>query len=194
MNGDEPMIASLMRRYIDLLNENNNGLDINTVAAKLNFQPTTKQDLTYRPHGQPVNAETVDDMKPFTYAEVAEPFTLKTVNSRGGETTQPVEPGMIILSGPTGDKYHNKSIQKFRQNYPMDKGNGAVGPDTSEQRLVAQYPKTMPEMEMDVSYGGTATLRPGDYLVVDQHGTNPKSKYYQVGIHEFERTYNVPGR
>lgn len=186
------MINFQMRKYLDILKETEKQmLDWrNMISQETKWFNTTKQDLTYKPHGSPVNAETVHDMGPFTYAEVDEPFVLQTVTSRGHETTQPVEKGMIIMSGPSGEKYYNKA-DKFLKNYPVDKGNGARGPDTKDLRTVTQY--NGPAGTFAVSYGGTADIYPGDWLVKD---TTPPSDpnrapFYGVADHEFRRTYKL---
>jgi len=182
---------SSLRKYMDILVENQQGLiDINSIAAKLKFQTTTKQDLTYKPWSD-VNAVTVDKMPAMHYAVAVEPFVLNTMTSRGKETTQQIEPGMVILSGPSAEKYFIKPV-KFKTNYPVNKDNGAVGPDTTEVRLVAQYPAGAPKGEYPASYGGTTTIEPGDWLVVDKTPKNPDNPYYTVAQFEFSKTYNTP--
>ena len=167
---------SSLRKYMDLLLENDQGLiDINAIAAKLKFQPTNKQDLTYKPWPN-VNAKTVYKIPAMHYAVAAEPFELNTYTSRGQETVQQIDPGMVIISGPSAEKYFNKPA-KFKTNYPVDKGNGAVGPDTTEVRLVAQYPAGAPKGEYPASYGGTTAVEPGDWLVVDKTPKNPDNPY-----------------
>lgn len=180
-----------LKKYLEIVMENDQGLiDINSIAKDLKFLPTNKQDLTYKPWSE-VNGNNVNKMPPMHYAVASEPFVLATVTSRGEETVQNIEAGMVILSGPSGEKYFNKPA-KFKSNYPVNKGNGAVGPDLSEVRMVAQYPAGAPKGQYPASYGGTTAVEPGDWLVIDKTAKDPNYPYYTVAQFEFSKTYNNP--
>lgn len=188
-------MISDVKKYLDVVNEAEQKM-LNwrsMIPTGSKWTPTIKQDLIYKPHVSTVNSQTVNTMRPFTYATVSEPFDLKTVTSRGEETVQPVDKGDIIISGPTREKYHNKAA-KFTKNYPIDKGNGARGPDTRDIRQVLQYKG--PAGVFAVSYGGTSDVYPGDWLVLDTSPPNDpdRAPFYKVSQHEFERTYKIPSK
>jgi hypothetical protein len=175
-----------MRSFHDyfMLRESNGepaSADINTIAAGLNFVPTSKKKLVYRFVATPEN------MPPMSYTVAEKSQPVVTVTADGKETPKPnvAEVNDIIMSGPSQEQYVIKSA-KFPKLYTGQIG----GPVTVEQspRMVAVY--TGPDTVMfKASFGADMVLKPNDYLVKEGDG-----KYYRIAKLEYEQTYNPPGK
>lgn len=160
-----------------LLRENT--IDIEEVAANLDFLPTTKKMKIYS------YTDTDQNMNPFTYTVAQEPKQIVTVTADGKETTNMASAGDIIMSGPSGEQYVVKSA-KFHKLY-QGKIGGEIHPEQNP-RMVAQYTGHEPVM-FKASWGEDMILKPSDYLVKEGEG-----KYYRIAKAEYEQTYNQPGK
>lgn len=160
-----------------MLKENN--VNINDIAAGMQFKPTTKQKKIYN------YAQTDVNMKPFTYTVTQEPKQVVTTTSDGKETKNTAAAGDIIMSGPSGEQYVVKSA-KFPKLYQGNIG-GPIHPEQNP-RMVALYTGNQPVM-FKASWGEDMILKPGDYLVKEDEG-----KFYRIAKLEYEQTYNPPGR
>lgn len=190
------MSNQFFRKYMDIVNEAEQvdeifGLgkksdsapegDINSVAAKLKFVQTTKKPKAYRYID---NAIVDGPMPPMSYGVNKQGQVLiTTYTSDGKETQNTAEPGDIVMSGPSGEKYVIKGKKKFDKLYTGEIGNTV----TSEQspRTVALY-KGKP-MSFTAPWGEQMIIKPGDWLVKDGD-----QGYYRIAKKEFEQTYNVP--
>jgi hypothetical protein len=173
-----------MRSFHDyfMLRESNGepaSADINTIAAGLNFVPTSKKKLVYRFVATPEN------MPPMSYTVAEKSQPVVTVTSDGKEKQSVAETNDIIMSGPSQEQYVIKAA-KFPKLYSGQVG----GPVTTEQspRMVAVYTGQDTVMFKD-SWGEDMVLKPNDYLVKEGDG-----KYYRIAKLEYEQTYNPPGK
>lgn len=165
-----------------------NEVDINQVASQLKFLPTHKKDLTYSPVGQTINQQNINHMPALSFGKSGEQFMLQTYTSDGLETQKAVAVDDVIVSGPSKEKYNIGPEAKLIKNYPIDAGNGRRKPDINAVRMVAKYTGTEP-VSFVASWGEQMVLKPGDYLVKEDEG-----KYYRIAKHEYELTYNPPGK
>lgn len=190
------MSNQIFRKYIDIIDEAEQvdemfGFgkksdsapqeeDINSVAAKLNFVTTTKQLRSYRY----IDNAMVDGPMPEMSYGVNEggPVLITTYTSDGKETQNTAEPGDIVMSGPSGEKYVIKA-KKFDKLYTGGVGN-TVTPEQGP-RTVALY-KGKP-MSFTAPWGEQMIIKPGDWLVKDGD-----KGYYRIAKKEFKETYNVP--
>lgn len=178
-------MTKTLKEYISVLE---NPVDIEAVASRLQFLPTTKKDLTYSPVKSEITQDNLDRMPRLSFGRSGEEFMLQTVTADGHETQKAVAPGDVIVSGPSGEKYNIGGESKLLKNYPVDAGRGRRKPDTTTQRMVARYTGTEP-VSFVASWGEAMILKPGDYLVREAEG-----KYYRIAAHEYNQTYNQPGR
>lgn len=155
-------------------------VDINSVAAQLEFKPTRKKSLEYR------RVENDQDMPPMTYTTAKQSTPVVTITSDGKETQNVAAPGDVIMSGATGEKYVLKAA-KFPKLY-QEVGEGRVVPEQSP-RMVALYTGKDP-VKFVASWGEDMILKPNDYLVREADGKN----YYRIAKVEYEKTYNPPGQ
>lgn len=162
-------------------------VDINQVASQLEFLPTHKKDLIYSPVIQSINQNNINRMPLLSFGKSSEEFMLQTYTSDGHETQKAVAIGDVIISGPSGEKYNIGSEAKLIKNYPIEV-NGGRKPDTTAVRMVAKYTGTVP-VNFVAPWGEQMILKPGDYLVREDEG-----KYYRIAKHEYEQTYNQPGK
>lgn len=169
-----------MQSFYDyvLFRENQN-VDINTVAQGLEFMPTSKKKLVYKP------APSDENMRPMSYAVASQQKPVVTVTADGKETQNVAEPNDIIMSGPSGERYVIKAA-KFPKLYNGNLG-GTVFPEQSP-RMVALYNGNQPVM-FKAPWGEDMILKPGDYLVKEAEG-----KFYRIAKKEYDQTYNQPGK
>lgn len=153
--------------------------DINTVAASMQFLPTTKKKLTYN------FVESDSEMPAMTYAVAKEKKPVVTVTADGKETQNVAEPNDIIMSGPSRENYVVKAA-KFPKMYTGSIGSPVV-PEQSP-RMVSVYAGQEP-INFKASWGEDMVLKPGDYLVKEAEG-----KFYRIAKKEYEITYNPPGK
>jgi len=166
------------REFVEMMQENN-GVDINTLALSMKFLPTSKKKIVYN------FVDSVENMPPMTYAVATQPKEVVTVTADGKETKNVAQPNDIIMSGPSRENYVIKAA-KFPKLYNGNIG-GEVFPDQSP-RNVARY--TGQETVMfKAPWGEDMVLKPGDYLVKEDEG-----KYYRIAKSEYEQTYNTPGK
>lgn len=166
-----------MKKFNEWLLENQS--DINQIAAGLNFLPTTKKKLTYRP------VQYGPDMPSMSYAVAPGRMTVVTMTSDGKETQNTAEQNDIIISGPSGEKYAIKPA-KFQKMYVGQMG-GPVHPEQSPRNVAAYTGDAV--VNFMAPWGEIMVLKPGDYLVREDDG-----KYYRIAKHEYEMTYNQPGK
>ena len=129
------MIKTL-KEYINSVLEN--AIDIDTVAQRLKFLPTTKKDLTYSPVSADITQQNIKEMPALSFGRSSEEFMLQTMTADGYETQKAVAVGDVIVSGPSREKYNIGGEAKLIKNYPVDAGNGRRKPDTKAVRMVAQ--------------------------------------------------------
>jgi len=154
-------------------------VDINQVAGRMQFMPTTKKKLLYR------YVDSAEGMPPMSYTVARQQTPVVTVTADGRETQNSAEPNDVIMSGPSGERYVVRS-SKFPKLYVGSVG-GTVHPEQSP-RSVALYSGDSP-VSFVAPWGESMVLKPGDYLVREDEG-----KYYRIARHEYEMTYNPPGR
>lgn len=156
-------------------------VDINSIAAELEFLPTKKIPKKYK---WIENVE-LDRMPPMSYTRSKTTQRIVTVTSDGKETENTAKPDDVIVSGPSQEKYV-LTDDKFNKLYTVDK-NGTAVPEQSP-RYVAHYqgPNTV---KFRASWGEDMILKPGDYLVKEPDGKG----YYRIAAAEYEKTYNPPG-
>lgn len=165
-------------RYKDLLCES---VDIDQIAAGLDFLPTHKQPKVYKHIKDGVPGQ----MPPMTWTISNDTRRVVTVTSDGKETENTANTGDIIMSGPSKENYVLKQ-EKFDKLY-QKKNNGTVIPEQTP-RMVAKY--TGPEtVKFKASWGEDMILKPGDYLVKETDGKG----FYRIAAAEYEQTYNPPG-
>ena len=153
-------------------------VEIESVAASMEFLPTTKKKLSYR------FVEDLSSMPPMSYAVARERTPVTTVTADGRETQNVAEPDDVVMSGPSGERYVVKAA-KFGKLYVGNVG-GVVYPEQSP-RNVARY-TGKEEIVFTAPWGEQMPLKPGDYLVKESEG-----KYYRIARAEYEMTYNPPG-
>ena len=192
------MSNQIFRKYIDIINEaeqvdENFGFgksktpkagDINVVASKLVFKPTTKLPLEYTYIPDVMND--LPNMPRMSYGvNTRGPGRLNTFTSDDDDketrNTTMVQ-GDIIMSGPSEEQYVIKG-DKFNKLYTGGIGNTII-PEQSP-RMVALY--TGEPMSFTAPWGDSMIIKPGDWLVKD----GDKS-YYRIAKKEFKQTYNVP--
>jgi hypothetical protein len=167
-----------MKSFNEWMMENQN-VDIEQVASGMQFLPTSKKKLTYRP------SQDSENMPAMSYTVAPERMPVVTVTSDGKETQNVAEQGDVIISGASGERYVVKAA-KFPKLYVGQVG-GPVHPEQSP-RNVAVY--TGAEVvQFTAPWGESMVLKPGDYLVKEDEG-----KYYRIAKHEYEETYNQPGK
>lgn len=170
----------LLRKYRDIL-EDANAVDIESVAARLEFLPTHKQQIKYKFVEDGVPGQ----MAPFTWTVANQPQRVITVTLDGKETENTAKPSDIIMSGPSKENYVLPE-DKFKKLYTELK-DGIVIPEQSP-RSVAKY-QGNDTVKFKASWGEDMILKPGDYLVKETSGKG----YYRIAAAEYEQTYNPPG-
>jgi hypothetical protein len=165
-----------MIKLSNLLKEVAN-VDINQIAAGLEFKPVTKKKIVYKY----VDGGKPGDMAPLTYTVSKTQQPIVTVTSDGKETQNVAEVGDIVFSGATGENYVIKAA-KLPKLYHGNVGSD-IYPDQSS-RQVALY--TGEPVTFKAPWGEDMIIKPGDYLVKDP--ANPG--YYRIAKVEFEKTYN----
>jgi hypothetical protein len=175
------MDPRFFRKYIDILNEGTESVDINSIASQLKFLPTKKQAKQYKfvKDGSP------GQMPPMTYTVATKEQPVVTITSDGKETQNVAAPNDIIMSGPSKENYVIKST-KFPKLYQGEIG-GVVVPEQGP-RMVALYTGQQP-VTFTAPWGESMVLKPGDYLVKDGD-----AGYYRIAKVEYEQTYNPPGK
>ena len=175
--------TSQLRTYLDILGEAEKpaDLDINQVAADLDFMPTTKLPKKYQfdRNGAP------GKMKPMTYTVSKIQQQVITYTSDGKETENVAEPDDIIMSGPSRENYVLKAA-KFPKLYQGKIGSTVIPEQNPREVAVYNGDK---EITFMAPWGERMVLKPGDYLVKESDG----SGYYRIAKVEFEQTYNKPG-
>lgn len=173
------MNHNLMRKYLDILSET--PVDINSIAAKLQFLPATKLPKKYQfvDGGEPGQLPAMS----YTVAQVETPVV--TITSDGKETENVAAPGDIIVSGPSQENYVLKAA-KFSKLYQGQIGQTVV--PEQHPRMVAVY-NGQQTVTFTAPWGESMVLKPGDYLVKDGD-----DGYYRIAKYEFEQTYNPPGK
>ncbi len=153
--------------------------DIDAIASRMNFLPTRKKPLSYKPW----KGDT-ESMPPMTYKVMEEGG--RTDTSIGGEleTTRSHSAGDVMMCGPKGERY-TMTVKKFMKNYDGRLGDDVVVEQTP--RMVARYEGEQP-VRFTASWGEEMILKPGDYLVKEGEG-----QYYRIERGIFEDTYNKLG-
>lgn len=174
------MSTEFFRKYIDILSEQVQNVDINSIASQLKFLPTKKQAKQYKfvKNGNP------GQMPPMTYTVATAEIPVVTITSDGKETQNVAQPNDIIMSGPSKENYVVKGI-KFPKLYQGELGQTVV-PEQSP-RMVAAY-TGKDSVTFTAPWGESMVLKPGDYLVKDGD-----QGYYRIAKVEYEQTYNPPG-
>jgi len=167
-----------MKTFLQWL-ENANLADIEQIASGLRFMPTSKKKLVYQ------YVQSSENMPPMSYAVAQRQMPVATMTADGMETQNVAEPNDVIMSGPSGEQYVVKAA-KFPKLYYGQIG-GPVHPEQGP-RNVAVYTGDQP-VEFTAPWGESMVLKPGDYLVKEAEG-----KYYRIAKHEYEMTYNPPGK
>lgn len=70
-------------------------VDINSAASKMQFRPTRKKKTVYKPTNYSKK------MPPMTYAQAKEPRRIVTVTQDGKETENVAQKGDVVMSGPS---------------------------------------------------------------------------------------------
>ncbi len=166
-----------MKKFNEWMLENQ--IDINQIAAGLNFLPTTKKKLVYN------FVQYSTDMPAMSYAVAPERMTVTTMTSDGKETQNVAEQNDIIISGPSREKYAIKPA-KFQKMYVGQMGD-PVHPEQSPRNVAAYTGNAV--VNFLAPWGESMVLKPGDYLVREEDG-----KYYRIAKREYEITYNQPGK
>lgn len=159
--------------------ENPEAADIGSIAAGLEFLPTTKQAKKYQ------YVQDGEQMPAMSYTVAQEPREVVTVTADGKETQNTAESGDIIMSGPSREQYVVKR-EKFPKLYQGSLGNPVI-PEQSP-RMVAHYTGDQ-TVTFTAPWGQDMVLKPGDYLVKDGD-----AGYYRIAAKEYEQTYNPPGK
>ena len=154
-------------------------VDIEQVAGQLQFRPTSKKKLVYQ------YAQSTENMPAMSYAVAQQRMPVVTTTGDGKETQNTAEPNDVVMSGPSREQYVIKSA-KFPKLYAGQVG-GPVHPEQGP-RSVAVYSGNVP-VSFTAPWGESMVLKPGDYLVKEGEG-----KYYRIAKHEYELTYNAPGK
>jgi len=175
------MNTEIFRKYIDILAEQEQAVDIESVASQLEFLPTKKQAKQYKfvKDGKP------GELPAMSYTVSTGEMPVVTVTSDGKETQNVAQKGDIIMSGPSEENYVIKS-EKFPKLYQGNLGSTVV-PEQSP-RMVAVYNGDKP-VTFTAPWGESMVLKPGDYLVKDGD-----QGYYRIAKAEYEQTYNQPGK
>jgi hypothetical protein len=168
--------TNLVRAVLNVLREAEN-VDIQQLAAGLDFRPVRKKPIPY----EPTEATDLNQMPKLSYMVNSEPQTVITYTADGKETENRAEAGDIIMSGPSREKYVLKP-NKFAKVYQGQIG-GTVIPEQSP-RMVATYDGDR-EVRFIAPWGESMVLKPGDYLVKDGD-----DGHYRIAKLEFEHTYN----
>ena len=150
--------------------------DIEQVASKLHFMPTSKKPLEYKHWEGDAEA-----MPPMSYKLMTETGTSVT---KLDNTQRDYKSGDIMVCGPQGEKY-TMSSSKFAKNYDGKIGESVVVEQTP--RMVARYEESE-SIRFTASWGEGMDLNTGDYLVREAPG-----KYYRIEKTVFEETYNEIG-
>jgi len=167
-----------MKSFNEWMVENQN-VDIEQVASGMQFLPTSKKKLTYRP------AQDSENMPAMSYTVASERMPVTTVTSDGKETQNVAEQGDVIISGASGERYVVKAA-KFPKLYVGQVG-GPVHPEQSPRNVAVYVGSEV--VQFTAPWGESMVLKPGDYLVKEDEG-----KYYRIAKHEYEETYNQPGK
>jgi len=176
------MTTEFLRKYIDIIREQESEtVDIEQIAADLEFLPTRKQAKKYKfvADGEP------GEMPPMSYTQSKERQPVVTITADGKETQNVAEPDDIIMSGPSGENYVVKAA-KFPKLYQGEVGS-VVTPEQGP-RMVARY-TGRDTVKFTAPWGESMVLKPDDYLVKDGD-----AGYYRIAQAEYEQTYNPPGK
>jgi hypothetical protein len=147
--------------------------------GSLKYSQTSKKELEYS------FSDSTDKMSPMSYAVAKEPMEIETILPDGKETKNKAEPGDIIISGVSGEKYVVKA-KKFGSLY-----SGKIG----EKVKVAPNPREVAkftgkdEITFKAPWGEDMVAKPGDYIVKDVQSDGSVG-YYRIAKSEFEKTYN----
>jgi hypothetical protein len=156
-------------------------VDINSIAAGLEFLPTKKIPKKYKLIKDGVPGE----MKPMSYTVAEKAQRVITITADGKETEKNANPGDIIMSGPSRENYVI-SQEKFDEMYEHISDDTVIPKQTP--RMVAAYNGT-DTVKFKAPWGEDMILKPGDYLVKETDGKG----YYRIAAAEYMQTYNPPG-
>lgn len=151
-------------------------VDITRLAEACEFVETRKQP---KPYGFSDCA--VKELPPMAYTVAPTRQQVVTVTADGKETVNVAEPGDIVMSGSSGEKYVVEAA-KFGDLYDGDPGETVV--PNQAPRMAARYSGSA-EVVFTARWGEDMVLRPGDYLVLGSSGMP-----HRVDRNEFEATYN----
>jgi hypothetical protein len=158
--------------------------DIQDVAAKLNFKPTSKQPKQYTQANDVGDASDLSGLPKMSFAKnTVSGMRVVTTTADGKETENTAEVGDIIMTGPSGEQYVVKAA-KFDKLY-TDGPDGTKIPEQSPRQVAVYDGKE--EISFTAPWGESMVLKPGDYVVKDGEG------YYRIAKKEYEQTYNPPG-
>ena len=173
------MSLEFFRKYADIVMEAEAlTVDINQVAASLEFKPTRKLAKQY------TQAASTENMPAMSYATAEKEMPVVTITVDGKETQNVAAPGDIIMSGPSKEQYVIKAA-KFPKLYQVT-GDTAI-PEQSPRMVAVYTGKDM--VNFTAPWGESMVLKPGDYLVKDGD-----AGYYRIAKVEYEQTYNPPGK
>lgn len=167
-----------IRKYIDIVEAES--VDINQVAARLEFLPTRKKaiEYTYVEDGEQ------GKMPPLSYTKLNQDQLVVTYTADGKETEKQGRAGDVLISGPNRENYVIDAA-KFGKLYQGTFGDKVIPEQTP--RLVSAY--SGPVVNFTAPWGESMILKSGDYLVKDGD-----SGYYRIAQDEYKKTYNPPGK
>lgn len=149
------------------------------LLASLSYRPVRKKQLPYK--FVDLNKMGMNGMPALSYGITPEKSVVVTRLPDGKETSNTAEPGDIIMSGVSREKYVIKAA-KFPKLY-----TGSIGKDVIPEqtpRMVARY--TEPQtITFEAPWGEQMILKTGDYVVREADGKG----FYRIAKAEFEKTY-----
>lgn len=151
-------------------------LENTEVLSSLEYHTTSKKQLEYS------FSVSTEKLTPMSYTVAKEPTEVETILPDGKETKNKAEPGDIIMSGPSGERYVIKA-KKFGSLY-----SGKIGEKIKvapNPRQVARY-SGKDTISFKAPWGEDMVLKPGDYVVKDGD-----SGFYRIAKAEFEKTYET---
>lgn len=154
-------------------------MELKELVLKLNFKPTTKKKLKYKPFIVGVNGK----MPSLTYSIASDEQEVITYTSDGEETRNTAYIGDYIFSGINNEQYVLKAEKVAKLYTPFEDG---LIPERSPRR-VAQVTVLVEPIYFKAPWGEDMILKQGDYLVKDGND------YYRIAKAEYELTYNPPG-
>jgi len=166
--------------------DNNN---IKNLANKLKKSKKLQQFSRKTNNYRYMNVENYEHLKPLSFTILTKPTKVVTKINGKIETKLNLDRGDYVLCGVKGEKYGLK-LEKVLDVYEIgnieNKKVERMGFKLSSKNLKSHGIKNNKNIDIVPSWGGTQTLKQGDYILLENDGKG----IYGIESGAFKKTYN----